>query len=207
MPKWIETLDEGYQIGTAKIPDLLYVDDNALVTAFVEAMQRILDMVGAWSTWTGVEFRSRVHGFRGTRTIHPDIDLSINGAQLQKADLCETTLHFEIPVRMDQLCDSGGRSNRLDENNRFLPNILNQIREKAESIVNIENISPTNAIELLDSMAKAKALYACKVVAVPTSFLTDLDTIIINAARKTLKIPRKHCSRGQVHAPTFIKGL
>ena len=50
LPKWVEESGEGYQIGTARIPDLLYVDDNALVTMLIEAMQRLLNIVGAWQS-------------------------------------------------------------------------------------------------------------------------------------------------------------
>ena len=45
LPKWIESTDEGYEIGNAKVPDLVYVNDQSLVTVFVEA----LDIVTAWS--------------------------------------------------------------------------------------------------------------------------------------------------------------
>ena len=48
LPKWVETKDEGYEIGNAKIPDLVYVDDQSLVTILIEGIQRPLDLVAAW---------------------------------------------------------------------------------------------------------------------------------------------------------------
>ena len=54
LPKWVEESREGYQIGTAHIPDLVYVNDNALVTMLIEAMQRLLNIVGAWAEWATI---------------------------------------------------------------------------------------------------------------------------------------------------------
>ena len=212
LPKWIEDQDEGYEIGNAIIPDLVYVDDQALITILVEAMQRLLDMVGAWSTWSGVEFNAAKcwyfhETYQGRRAIHPDVELKINGQQIRKADPTETTWHLGIPVQLDQLCGSGGRATHLEKDKKFLPMIVQQVQQRADSIVELNHLNPVNAIELLDSMAKAKAMYACKVVAVPESFLTEIDTVIINAVRRILRIPIKQGSRIIVHAPTFMRGL
>ena len=84
---------------------------------------------------------------------------------------------------------------------------MKEVQDRADQIVHTTKLNPVNAIELLDSMAKAKALYACKIVAVPKSFLHKLDTIILNAVRQIISIPRKHGSRNIMHAPTFLRGF
>ena len=56
-------------------------------------------------------------------------------------------------------------------------------------------------------MAKAKALYVCKIIAVPTGFLQKLVNIIANAARQAMRMPKQQGSRYQIHAPTFMKGI
>ena len=195
LPKWVEDSGEGYQIGYAKIPDLVYVDDKALVTMLIEAMQRLLDLVGAWANWATIEFNASkcyyfYETYQGRRAIHPDIDLVLNGEKLKKADPNTTVLHLRIPVQLDQLCGSGGRTVQLEEGKKFLPSVLKKVKDRADEIVSINKLNPVNALELLDTMAKAKALYACKIVAVPTGFLTDLDTIIANAVRQVIRIPR-----------------
>ena len=43
---------------------------------------------------------------------------------------------------------------------------LSTVKDRAEEILAIENLNSVNAVELIDSMTKAKALCACKVVAV-----------------------------------------
>ena len=108
LPKWVEESGEGYQIGTARIPDLLYVDDNALVTMLIEAMQRLLNIVGAWAEWATIEFNASkcyyfYETYHGRRAIHPDLDLFLNGEKLGKADPTAAALHLGIPVRLDQL--------------------------------------------------------------------------------------------------------
>ena len=197
---------------TARIPDLVYIDDKALVTMLIEAMQRLLDPVGAWANWATTEFNASkccyfYETYQGRRTIHPDIDLFLNGEKLNKADPNTTSHHLGIPVQLEQLCGSGGRTVHLEENTKFLPAILQQVRDLAEEIISIINLNLVNALELLDTMAKAKAQYACKILAVPTGFLAELDSIIANAVRQVLRIPHKQGSRNLIHAPAFMRGL
>ena len=135
------------------------------------------------------------------------MDLTLAGVALKKADPNTTVCHLGIPVQLDQLCGSGGRTVQLDETQKFLPSVLQQVKERAEEIVSIENLNPINALEVLDSMAKAKALYICKITAVPVGFLKDLNSIIANAARQEIRVPRNQGSRNLVHAPTFMRGI
>ena len=131
LSKWIAEADEGYQIGTIKIPDLVYVDDKALITILVDAMQRLLDMVGAWAEWARIEFHTSkcwyfYETYQGRRAIHPDVELTLAGKQIAKAEPQGTVCHLGIPVRLDQLCGSGGRTAVIDEERRFLPSIIQQ---------------------------------------------------------------------------------
>ena len=212
LPKWVEDSGEGYQIGNTKVPDLVYVDDKALVTMLVEAMQRLLYLVSAWADWATIEFNASkcyyfYETYQGRRAVHPDIDVMLNGERLKKADPNTTVLDLGIPVQLDQLCGSGGRMVQLEENKKFLPTVLKQVKDRADEIVSINKLNPVNALELFDTMAKAKAQFACKIVAVPTGFLSDLDSIIANAVRQVIRTPRKHGSRNLIHAPTFMRGL
>ena len=81
-------------------------------------MQRLLDMVGAWSAWTKIDLNSAkcwYKRYQGRKAIHPDIDLTLNRLQLKKVDPNTTVWHFGILVELDQLCGSGRHSVRLDE--------------------------------------------------------------------------------------------
>ena len=120
LSKWIEESDEGYQIGTIKIPDLVYVDDKALVTMLVEAMQRLLDMVSAWANWARIAFNVSkcwyfYETYQGRRAIHPDIQLTLAGKEIEKANPQMTVLHLGTPVHLDQLSGSGNRSVQLED--------------------------------------------------------------------------------------------
>ena len=91
LSKWIAEADEGYQTGTIKIPDLVYVDDKALITMLVDAMQRLSDMVGAWAQWAKIEFNTRkcwyfYETYQSMRAIHPDIELALAGKRIVKAE-------------------------------------------------------------------------------------------------------------------------
>ena len=106
LPKWIESTDEGYEIGNAKVPDLVCVDDQSLVTVSVEAMQRLLDIVTAWSRWTTIEFNALkcwyfYEIYQGNRAIHPDIELTLIGIQIKKADPEVTVWHLGIQVQLN----------------------------------------------------------------------------------------------------------
>ena len=56
-------------------------------------------------------------------------------------------------------------------------------------------------------MAKGKALYECKVVAVPDGFLYKLNSIILNAVCEVKCMPQKHGSRNVMQGPTFMRGF
>ena len=81
LPKWIEDSDEGYQIGTVKIPDLVYVDDKAPVTMLVEAMQMQAN--------AGTSMRHS----KGEGPFTQMLTLILNGVQLKKVDSNTTPRH------------------------------------------------------------------------------------------------------------------
>ena len=203
--------DEGYQIGAVKVPNQRYVDDNALVTMAIEAMQRLLDIVKAWSEWARIPFNAEkcwyyYETYQGRRAIHPDVELTLNGVQLKKANPRDTTSHLGIPVQLDQLCGSGGRSAVLDDSTQFLLTI-NLMTGTKPSRSNCDNreLNPVNAIQLLDSMAKVKAIYACNIILVLENFLHNIDSIVLNAVRHIVGIPKRSGSRDLMHATTFMR--
>ena len=141
---------------------MVYLHDQSLATIVVEALQRLLDIVAAWSPWTTIEFKALkcwyfYETYQGGRAIHPDVNLTLNGVQIRKADPNVTVWHLGIPVQLNQLCGSGSRTSRLNEENRFLPHIIREVQDRANQIVHTMKLNPVNAIELLDSMAKSKA--------------------------------------------------
>ena len=151
----------------------------------VEAMQRLLDMADAWADWVKMEFSASkcwyfYETYQGRRAIHPDVDLNTKWASIEKRQT--STPHLHIPVQLDQLCRFGRTTVQLAETKKFLPSMLQQVKDQAEEIVSINNLTLVNALELLDLVVKTKALYVCKIVAVQTGFLQDLDMIIVNAA-------------------------
>ena len=124
-------------------------------------MQRLLNIVSAWSNWVRVPFNVDkcwyyYKTYQGKRAIHLDVELTLNSVQLRKADPQVTMWHLGIPVQLNQLCGSGGRSTLKDESTQFLLSIL-QVEETADLIVLTNKLNPVNAIELLDSMAKAQS--------------------------------------------------
>ena len=81
LPKWLEVPNEGYQIGTARIPDLVYVDDLAPVMMVVEAMQWLLNMACAWVNWARIAFNANkccyfYETYEGGKIAHPDVILT-----------------------------------------------------------------------------------------------------------------------------------
>ena len=69
-----------------------------------------------------------------------DVNLFLNGEKLGKTDPTAAALHLGIPVRLDQLCGSGRRPVQLEEDKKFLPAILKQVRDRANEIISIENL-------------------------------------------------------------------
>ena len=75
----------------SKIPNLVYVDDKTLLTMLATVMQRLLQKVGAWSTWTKIKFITvkcwYFHKtYQGRWVIHLEVDLTLKGLQCEKAD-------------------------------------------------------------------------------------------------------------------------
>ena len=77
-------------------------------------------MVGSWPTWTKIDFNPAkcfyfYETYQGRNVIHPDIDLTINGAQLKKANMNTTVWYLGLQVQLDQLPGSGSCSVRIDD--------------------------------------------------------------------------------------------
>ena len=134
---------------------------------WMTAMQRLLNMVGMWSPRTKIDFNATKclyfnEIYQGRKVIQPDIDLILDVVQLKKAEPNITIQHLGIPVQLHQLCGSGERSGRLDDQGKYLPSIIQEVQDRTDEIVATDSLNRVNVLELLDSMVKAKALYACK---------------------------------------------
>lgn len=207
---WVNHECVGYPLYGTSVPDLSYVDDEALLSGDFNDLQAMIRIHEKWSNYASLKYDAKKcallceeYGMRQIRS--PPRKVLLCGQEIQQLFQGETYRHLGLDQNFGRMAGSGNR--RCGEKPQFFANLIKRVQDMASKVVDLTTLHCRNRIELLDQNVKSIAEFAIQAVEVPKTVLADIDAIIYRAVRKILGIGPQQGPVCMLQSPTRLRGL
>ena len=207
---WVNHECVGYRLYDTSIPDLSYVDDEALLSGSIVDMQAMLRIHEQWSEYASLRYDVTkcafiCEEFWAGRILSPRHNVLLCGQEIPQLTQGETYRHLGLDQNFGRLAGSGNR--RCGESTTFFPDLFKRITDLANQVNDLTVLHRRNRIELLDQNVKSIATFAIQAVEVPMSVLERIDAIVYRAVRTAIGIGPKQGPVCMLQGPTRLRGL
>lgn len=200
----------GYRLYDTSVPDLSYVDDEALLSNEFFDIQAMIQIREQWSEYASLKYDVTKRAFLceeywANRILSPRHNVQLCGQEIPQLAQGEKYRHLGLDQNFGRVAGSGNR--RCGELVTFFLDIYKHIKDLAARVNNLTVLHHRNRIELLDQNVKSIAMFAIPAVEVPLRALETIDTIVYQAVRTAIGIGPKQGPVSMLQAPTRLCGL
>lgn len=207
---WMNHECVGYQLYDTSIPDLSFVDDEALLSGSIVDMQAMLHIHEQWSEYASLRYDDTKCAFLCEefwvgRILSPRHNVLLCGQEIPQLAQGEKYRHLGLDQNFGRVAGSG--NHRCGESAAFFPDLYKRLTDLANQVNDLTVLHRRNHIELLDQNVKSIAMFAIQAVEVPLRVLEGIDAIVYRAVRTAIGIGPKQGPVCMLQAPTRLRGL
>ena len=207
---WVNHECVGYCLYGTSVPDLSYVDDEALLSGSFADLQAMIRIHEQWSEYASLKYDVSKCAFLCEEFIAGRILSLFHNVQLCRQEIPQlgqgdTYHHLGLDQNFGRVAGSGNR--RCGESATFFPNLCERIQGIATQVTNLSVLHCRNRIELIDQNVRSIAMFAIQAFEVPLRILQRIDSIVYRAVRDILGISSKQGPVCMLQSPTRLRGL
>ncbi|XP_078343059.1 uncharacterized protein LOC144628818 [Oculina patagonica] len=207
---WVNHECVGYNLYNTNVPDLSYVDDEALLSDSFFDMQAMVQIHEQWSEYASLKYDVSkcaflCEEFSAGRIISPPHKVLLCGQEIPQLTRGDKYRHLGLDQNFGQVAGSGNR--RRGESATLFPDLCKRVQDLATQVNTLTVLHRRNRVELIDQNVKSVATFAIQALEVPLHVLEDIDAIVYRAVRQAIGIGPKQGPLCMLQAPTRLRGL